>query len=66
MGSRGRLAAKPARQGIAAALRKFARLEPIAVSQAAFERDLEAEVTAINATKASLCSGQSVVTNASI
>ena len=43
-----------------------ARLEPAAVSEAAFEHDLEAEVTAINAARANLCSGQSVVTNASI
>ena len=42
-----------------------ARLEPIAISEAAFERDLEAEVAAINAVKATLCSGQSVVTSAS-
>jgi hypothetical protein len=42
-----------------------ARLEPIAISEAAFERDLEAEVAAINAVKAGLCSGQSIVTSAS-
>jgi hypothetical protein len=42
-----------------------ARLEPIAISKTAFERDLEAEVAAINAVKATLCSGQSVVTSAS-
>ena len=43
-----------------------ARLEPTAVSEAAFEHDLEAEVTVVNAAKDKLCSGQSVVTNASI
>jgi hypothetical protein len=42
-----------------------AQLEPIAISEAAFERDLEAEVAAINAVKAALCSGQNVVTSAS-
>src|SRR5262249_35230293 len=42
-----------------------ARLEPTAVSEAAFEHDLEAEVTAINAAKDKLRS-QSAVTNASI
>src|SRR5215475_5226595 len=42
-----------------------ARLERIAISKTAFERDLEAEVAAINAVKATLCSGQSVVTPAS-
>src|SRR5262249_51135964 len=42
-----------------------ARLEPIAISEAAFERDLEAEVAAINAVKAGLCSGQSIITSAS-
>ena len=41
-----------------------ARLEPIAISEAAFERDLEAEVSTINAAKA-MYSGQSVVTSAS-
>jgi hypothetical protein len=40
-----------------------ARLEPIAISEAAFERDLEAEVSAINAV--TMYSGQSVVTSAS-
>jgi hypothetical protein len=42
-----------------------AQLEPIAISEVAFERDLESEVTAINAAKGKLCSGQSVVTSAS-
>jgi hypothetical protein len=42
-----------------------ARLEPIANSEAAFERDLEVEVSAINAAKAKLCAGQSAVTSAS-
>jgi hypothetical protein len=42
-----------------------ARLEPISVSEAAFEGDLEAEVTAINAAKDELCSRQTVVTAAS-
>jgi hypothetical protein len=37
-----------------------ARLEPTAVSEAALERDLQAEVTAINAAKAKLCLEQSV------
>ena len=41
-----------------------ARLEPIAISEAAFERDLEAEVSTINAAKA-MYLGQSVVTSAS-
>jgi hypothetical protein len=41
-----------------------ARLEPIAISEAAFERDLEAEVSTINAAKA-MYSGQSVVTSPS-
>src|SRR5262244_3616314 len=41
-----------------------ARLEPIAISEAAFERDLEAEVSTINAAKA-MYSGQSVVSSAS-
>src|SRR5215467_4362433 len=41
-----------------------AQLEPIAISEAAFERDLEAEVSTINAAKA-MYSGQSVVTSAS-
>ena len=41
-----------------------ARLEPIAISEAAFERDLEAEVSTINAAKA-MYSGQSVVTSSS-
>jgi hypothetical protein len=41
-----------------------ARLEPIAISEAAFERDLEAEVSTINAAKA-MYSGQSVATSAS-
>src|SRR6516165_848567 len=41
-----------------------ARLEPIAISEAAFERDLEAEVSTINAAK-DMYSGQSVVTSAS-
>ena len=41
-----------------------ARLEPIAISEAAFERDLEAEVSTINAAKA-MYSGQSAITSAS-
>jgi hypothetical protein len=57
--------AKPS-EGTAQSQDPRARLEPIAVSEAAFERDLEAEVTAINAVKVNLWSGQSVVTNASI
>jgi hypothetical protein len=42
-----------------------ARLEAIAISEAAFERNLEEEVTAINAAKEKLCSGQSLVATAS-
>src|SRR5499427_9463687 len=41
-----------------------ARLEPIAISEAAFERDLEAEVSSINAAKA-MYLGQSAITSAS-
>src|SRR5262252_7785550 len=41
-----------------------ARLEPIAISEAAFERDLEAEVSTINAAKA-MYLGQSAITSAS-
>ena len=55
----------PAKPGEATAQSQNPRaLEPIAISEAAFERDLEAEVSTINAAKA-MYSGQSVVTSAS-
>ena len=55
--------AKP-REAMAQSQNPRARLEPIAISEAAFERDLEAEVSTINAAKA-MYLGQSVVTSAS-